>query len=133
MSARRDGVNFEALPAQPRTTARLVRIFLGAYPRRTAWLCLGLLVAGLLEGVGVSMFLPLLDLILNSGSATDSPLAALVSRSFGAIGLTPTLPSLLGARVYIGLSEQAFRRVVLSLLTASGFVMLASSLPKLLA
>lgn len=96
---REDGVDFEALPAQPRSTARLTRIFLGAYPRRTAWLCLGLLVAGLLEGVGVSMFLPLLDLILNPGAASESPLGALVSRTFGALGLAPTLPSLLGALV----------------------------------
>ena len=52
---------------------------------------------------------------------------------FAVVAPALLIPSLLGARVYIGLSEQAFRRVVLSLLTASGFVMLASSLPKLLA
>ncbi|WP_088284973.1 sulfite exporter TauE/SafE family protein [Ideonella sp. A 288] len=43
------------------------------------------------------------------------------------------LPSLLGARVYTGLSDTAFRRLVLGLLTASGVAMLASSLPSLLA
>lgn len=43
------------------------------------------------------------------------------------------LPSLLGARLYIGLDEATFRQVVLGLLTASGVAMLASSLPVLLA
>ena len=42
------------------------------------------------------------------------------------------VPVLLGARLYVGLSELAFRRVVLSLLTASGAAILASALPVLL-
>jgi uncharacterized membrane protein YfcA len=42
------------------------------------------------------------------------------------------LPALLGMKVYLGISPAAFRSVVLALLTASGVVMLASSLPKLL-
>jgi uncharacterized membrane protein YfcA len=42
------------------------------------------------------------------------------------------LPSMLGARLYVGLSEVGFRRVVLSLLTVSGLVMVGSSLPQLL-
>jgi len=42
------------------------------------------------------------------------------------------VPVLLGARLYVGLSELAFRRVVLSLLTVSGVVLLVSSVPALL-
>jgi len=42
------------------------------------------------------------------------------------------IPSLLGARLYVGLSEAGFRRVVLALLTASGVMMVVSSLPSLL-
>jgi uncharacterized protein len=42
------------------------------------------------------------------------------------------IPSILGTRVYVGLSDLAFRRVVLSLLAISGVVMVASSLPALL-
>lgn len=42
------------------------------------------------------------------------------------------IPSLLGAKLYIGISETAFRRIVLGLLTLSGLAMLASALPKLL-
>ena len=43
------------------------------------------------------------------------------------------VPSLIGARVYVGLSELAFRRVVLALLSGSGVAMLAAAVPRLLA
>jgi len=43
------------------------------------------------------------------------------------------VPVLLGARVYLGISDLAFRKVVLGLLTASGVALLASSVPVLLA
>jgi uncharacterized membrane protein YfcA len=42
------------------------------------------------------------------------------------------VPSLLGARLYIGISEATFRKVVLSLLTATGIALLVSSVPRLL-
>lgn len=41
-------------------------------------------------------------------------------------------PSLLGARLYHGMGEAAFRRVVLGLLTASGVALLAGGLPAVL-
>jgi uncharacterized membrane protein YfcA len=43
------------------------------------------------------------------------------------------VPSLIGARIYVGLSEAAFRRLVLNLLSLSGVAMLASAVPRLLA
>ncbi len=42
------------------------------------------------------------------------------------------IPTLLGAKLYIGISEATFRNVVLGLLTISGLAMLASSVPHLL-
>ena len=42
------------------------------------------------------------------------------------------IPSVLGTRLYVGLSETSFRRVVLGLLTVSGVVMIVSSLPVLM-
>lgn len=42
------------------------------------------------------------------------------------------VPALLGNRVYVGLSETAFRRLVLCLLTASGVALLGSAVPQLL-
>ncbi len=43
------------------------------------------------------------------------------------------VPAWLGTRVYTGISDAAFRRVVLGLLTLSGIALLAASLPRLLA
>jgi len=43
------------------------------------------------------------------------------------------LPAWLGTRLYLGISDLAFRRIVLSLLTASGVALLGAALPRLLA
>lgn len=63
--------------------------------------------------------------------------AGLVTREmlplFAWVAPAMLVPSLLGARLYIGISEQAFRRLVLGLLTASGLALLTSSVPQLLA
>ncbi len=52
---------------------------------------------------------------------------------FGMILPAMLLPTLWGTRVYVGISDLAFRRIVLGLLTVSGLALLASSVPKLLA
>ena len=49
----------------------------------------------------------------------------------GAVAPALVLPALAGMKVYLGISPQTFRRVVLTLLTASGLVMLASAVPQL--
>lgn len=53
------------------------------------------------------------------------PLLALVA-------VAVLVPVLLGGKLYLGISEQAFRKIVLSLLTASGVALLAASAPVLL-
>ena len=50
---------------------------------------------------------------------------------FPIVAVALLVPVLFGAKVYVGLSELAFRRVVLSLLSLSGVAMLAAALPKL--
>lgn len=52
---------------------------------------------------------------------------------FAIVGPIVLLTAFLGGKVYIGLSEAAFRRVVLGLLTVSGVAMLVAAVPKLLA
>jgi uncharacterized membrane protein YfcA len=47
---------------------------------------------------------------------------------FAIVAPALVLPSLLGARLYVGLSEAVFRRIVLLLLSASGAAMVLSSL-----
>ncbi|MCJ2017013.1 sulfite exporter TauE/SafE family protein [Methylobacterium sp. E-065] len=42
------------------------------------------------------------------------------------------IPTLLGARVYLGISEAAFRTLVLSLLTLSGLALVGAALPRIL-
>ena len=48
------------------------------------------------------------------------------------VAIALLVPVLFGARVYVGLSEAAFRKLVLSLLSLSGLAMLASAVPRLL-
>ena len=50
---------------------------------------------------------------------------------FGVELAAMTIPVLLGARLYIGISPATFRTIVLTLLTASGVALLSSSLPHL--
>ena len=51
---------------------------------------------------------------------------------FAIVAPAMLIPTLLGTRVYIGISDVAFRRIVLTLLTCSGVAMLTVSLPKVL-
>ena len=50
---------------------------------------------------------------------------------FAVVAPAMLLPTLLGARLYHGISEARFRQIVLGLLTASGVAMLATALPVL--
>lgn len=51
---------------------------------------------------------------------------------FAIVAPAMLVPTLLGARLYVGLSEESFRRVVLTLLTLTGIAFLASSAPHIL-
>ncbi|RYF34830.1 MAG: sulfite exporter TauE/SafE family protein [Comamonadaceae bacterium] len=50
----------------------------------------------------------------------------------GIVAVCVLVPVLLGARLYIGISDTAFRQVVLGLLTLSGIALLVGSVPELL-
>ncbi len=51
---------------------------------------------------------------------------------FAIVAAAVLVPVLIGARIYVNLSEAAFRRVVMILLTLAGIALLASALPVLL-
>ncbi|MBB1603449.1 sulfite exporter TauE/SafE family protein [Variovorax sp. UMC13] len=51
---------------------------------------------------------------------------------FAIVAPAMLVPTLLGARLYVGISEARFRQLVLGLLTVSGVVLLAAALPRLL-
>ncbi|MBB5408233.1 hypothetical protein HDG34_002169 [Paraburkholderia sp. HC6.4b] len=52
---------------------------------------------------------------------------------FAVVAPAMVVPSVIGARLYIGMSEVAFRKIVLGLLTVSGAASLASAIPWLIA
>ena len=80
-----------------------------------------------IQNFNLSMLMVAFAVHLASGSIARStvPLLAVVA-------LAVAVPVLLGARLYVGISEAAFRKLVLSLLTASGVAMLASAVPAML-
>lgn len=49
---------------------------------------------------------------------------------FGLVAVSVLIPVIFGAKLYIGISDLTFRRIVLTLLTLSGVMMLVSSLPR---
>ncbi|MCO5121565.1 MAG: sulfite exporter TauE/SafE family protein [Burkholderiaceae bacterium] len=63
-----------------------------------------------------------------AGHLASGAVTATMLPKFGLVALAVVLPSMLGARIYVGLSPIAFRRVVLVLLSMAGFAMLASAL-----
>ncbi|MEA9578703.1 sulfite exporter TauE/SafE family protein [Xanthomonas nasturtii] len=80
-----------------------------------------------IQNFNLSMLLVTMGTYLGTGMVTRDmlPLFAIVAPAM-------LVPTLLGARLYVGLSEATFRQVVLGLLTASGVAMLVSSVPDLL-
>ncbi len=82
---------------------RLIIIFLRTYPLQSARTLAALLFAGLIEGFGLSMLLPLLGLAgdINGGSSGEaaggaaSALGQMVNKIFETIGITPTIGILL--------------------------------------
>lgn len=80
-----------------------------------------------IQNFNLSMLLVTMGTYLATGIVTREMLPF-----FGVVALAMPIPTLLGAKLYIGISEARFRQVVLGLLTASGVTLLVSSLPRLL-
>lgn len=80
-----------------------------------------------IQNFNLSMLLVTMGTYLATGIVTRDmlPLFAIVAPAM-------LVPTLLGTRLYIGISEIRFRQIILSLLTASGVALLASSAPHLL-
>ncbi|MEO5794124.1 MAG: sulfite exporter TauE/SafE family protein [Rhodoferax sp.] len=81
----------------------------------------------IVQNFNLSMLLVTMGTYLARGIVTRSMLPML-----GVVAAAMLVPVLLGARLYIGISEASFRKIVLGLLTASGVAMLVASVPKLL-
>ncbi|MCD7097196.1 sulfite exporter TauE/SafE family protein [Stenotrophomonas sp. MMGLT7] len=80
-----------------------------------------------IQNFNLSMLLVTMGTYLATGIVTREMLPL-----FAVVAPAMLVPTLLGARLYKGISEARFRQIVLGLLTASGAGLLASSVPRLL-
>jgi ATP-binding cassette subfamily C protein len=76
---------------------RLMLHFARVYPKHTATMLMALLLAGLVEGIGLTALLPMLNLAMNqgSGSAVESASGQFVASVLQTIGVSPSIESLL--------------------------------------
>jgi uncharacterized protein len=81
-----------------------------------------------IQNFNLSMLVVTFSVYLGTG-LVNVPMLPLL----GIVALAVLVPVLLGARLYVGISEAAFRQIVLGLLTLSGVALLVSSVPVLLA
>lgn len=80
-----------------------------------------------IQNFNLSMLLVTMGTYVGTGIVTREMLPM-----FAIVAPAMLIPTLLGTRLYIGISDLRFRQIVLSLLTVSGIALLASSLPALL-
>ncbi len=88
---------------------RLLLIFVKKYPWQTAIMLFCLLVSGLLDGIGLSMLLPLLSLTMSlqagAGSASQalggSALEEKFAQVFAYLNLTPSIGLMLGIIIVV--------------------------------
>ncbi|WP_027015543.1 sulfite exporter TauE/SafE family protein [Comamonas composti] len=81
----------------------------------------------IIQNFNLSMLAVTMLTYLGTGLVTRDvlPLFAIVAPAM-------LIPTFLGTRMYLGISDLRFRQIVLGLLTASGVILLASSVPKLI-
>lgn len=80
-----------------------------------------------IQNFNLSMLAVTLTIYVASGIVTRSMLPMIL-----VVLPAMLIPTIIGTRAYIGLSETGFRRLVLGLLTVSGIALLLSGLPQLL-
>lgn len=80
-----------------------------------------------IQNFNLGMLIVTMAVYLGSGIITTAMLPM-----FAVVAPAMLIPTLLGARLYIGISEAAFRNIVLGLLTLSGVAFLVASVPVLL-
>ena len=95
------------------TSDMLVSLF-RRYPARSAVVLLALLMASLLDGLGLSTLLSMISLSSQLGGDTDAVLSdtedpslpeQLINGAFGAVGIEPTLPWLLALGIFLVLGK----------------------------
>ncbi len=102
--------------------------FAGAIP--TAWCTLKRLPKDSQRSIVQNFNLVVLAVTMTGYVATGTVTASMLPM-LAVVIPAMLIPAFLGARVYIGISETTFRRIVLTLLTLSGVALLSSALPQL--
>jgi ATP-binding cassette subfamily C protein len=67
------------------------RYFFLADPLRSCLMLISMLIAGLLEGIGIAAFLPLLNLIVNGDAANQTVVGRLAENTMQSLGLDPSI------------------------------------------
>lgn len=75
---------------------RLLWTFMRAYPGQCLVMLLAMLLAGLMEGISLSAFLPLLDIAIAGAEGPQSEISRRVGAMLEQVGLSPTVGVLLG-------------------------------------
>jgi len=73
----------------------VIKIFLSTSGRTKWTVLISLLVAGIVEGVGLAALLPLLSIVLGDGQVDDSQMSQIVTETLNSVGLEPNLEVLL--------------------------------------
>lgn len=82
--------------------------FLKTYPLRATSAFVFLILSGLAEGIGIAALLPLLRIILNSGSESQNQVGEFVERWLYQLGVDPTIGNLLCVIVAVMLLKALF-------------------------
>lgn len=106
-----------------RTTWRTIRRFaatlVSAAPRESALAALIMLLASAVEGVGLVLLVPLLQLVgVDAGAGPDRQIGAALSEAFRWFGATPTLGSVLALFVGVALCQSLLSRAQIQLSAA---------------
>ena len=89
-----------------RESKGLVAYFMKAYPKRTLIMILCLIIAGLAEGISVTILLPLLDINMGAANSSQSSLSRVVADCMRFFGLEPRFEMFLMILV-IGISMKS--------------------------
>jgi ATP-binding cassette subfamily C protein len=86
-----------------------LRYFTRRYPWQSVTVLVCLVVGGLMEGLGLSAFLPLMSLVMRGADAPKhaTGFEAVVNGAFGRVGITPTLEAMLAFIVGVILCKAA--------------------------
>jgi ATP-binding cassette, subfamily C, bacterial len=93
------------------TLWRFVQALVAAAPRQAALTAVVMLLLSVVEGTGLVLLVPLLQLVgVDAGPSAGSRFGAGLSAAFGFVGLTPTLGSVLAVYVAIAVLQSLLQR-----------------------